>query len=203
MATIVRIRCEGTKPFMPEPMSDETLEMLRKGTRGSSKKPDDPQKEADAKLYRDGAGNITIPVDNFWACLAEAGALVSYKGKRNLSNSEESLLPGVLNVQGDFLKFTDGDGYRVDKRRGRLDNGTAVCIVRPRFDKWGFEATLEIEDKFVDPDKIKELVETAGRFKGMGGHRKKGRFGRFELVEWHVLSNGKSGGPKEDTKKKK
>lgn len=190
MATIVRVTCEGTRPLLMEPMSEETLEHLRRGTRPPGKKDIEPQKEAEGKLYRDPeTGKLAMPADNFWASMVQAGTLVSYKGKRNISNAEESLLPGVLNIKEEYLPFTDGDGYRVDKRRGRLDNGTTICIVRPLFPKWGFRATLEIDDKFIGVEKIRELVETAGRFKGLGGFRKKGRFGRFQITSWEVLSN--------------
>lgn len=195
MVTIVRVTCEGTRPLLMEPMSDETLEHLLKGTRPSGKRDIEPQKVAEGKLYRDPeTGKLAIPADNFWACLVQAGTLVSYKGKRNISNAEESLLPGVMNVKEDYLAFTDGDGYVVDKRRGRLDNGTAVCIVRPKFNRWGFSATLEIEDDQIGVEKIKELVETAGRFKGLGGFRKKGRFGRFRITNWEVISGGNGHG---------
>ena len=195
MATVVRVTCEGTRPIMFGRMSEETKEHLRKGTRPAGKKDVDPEKEADGKLYRNpDTGDLAIPADNFRACLVEAGALVSYKGKRNVSNAAESLLPGVLNVKEEHLAFTDGQGWEVDKRRGRLDSGVAVCIVRPLFRKWGFSATLEIDDDHIQVEKIREVVETAGRFKGLGEHRKKGRFGRFAIAKWEVISSKKSKG---------
>lgn len=191
MTITVRVTCEGTRPLLMEPMSEETLEHLRKGTRPPSKKDIEPQREAEGKLYRNPeTGELCLPADNFWASMVQAGTLVSYKGKRNISNAEESLLPGVVNIKEEYLPFTDGDGYRVDKRRGRLANGIAVCIVRPLFPRWGFSATLEIEGDFIGVEKVREVVETAGRFKGLGGFRKKGRFGRFRITNWEVLSGG-------------
>lgn len=194
MATVVRVKCQGTRPIMFGRMSEEILEHLRKGTRPQSNKDADPMRIAEDKMYKGPNGELCIPADNFWAALVEAGAFVGFKGKRNLSNSEESVLPGVLNIREDYLTFTDGQGWRVDQRRGRLDNGTAVCIVRPLFPEWGFTATLEIDDSQVSVEKIKEVVETAGRFKGLGEHRKKGRYGRFAVVGWEILEGPKSSG---------
>lgn len=188
MSTIVRLTCEGTKPLLMERMTEETLEHLLRGTRPSIDKKRKLNDIAEEKLYVID-GKLCIPADNFWACLVEGGPMVDYKGKKKISNSEESLLPAFLDIKEELLPFTNGDVWVVDKRRGRLDNGTAVCIVRPRFNRWGFTATLVIDETMISPDKIKELVEAAGKFKGLGGHRKKGRFGRFQIVSWEVVSS--------------
>lgn len=193
---IVKVVCEGTRPLLMERMSDEVLESLQKGTPPPPKRGTDLGKIAEEKIYRNPeSGEFTMPADNFWACLVAGGSQVSFKGKKNLSNSSESILPGILNIREDYLPFTDGDGWKVDKRRGVLNSGkgsgVAVCIVRPRFDKWGFSATLDIDDSMIAADKIKELIKISGRFYGLGGHRKKGRFGRFQIVNWEVVAGDK------------
>jgi hypothetical protein len=190
---IVKVTCEGEAPLLMEPMSDAVLESLRTGKRLPINKDRSADEIAGEKIYRDESNNPCIPADNLWSCLVEAGRLVSFKGKQNISNASESLLGGLLRIKEEFLPLQNGGPitHRVDKRRGRLPDGTAVCLVRPRFDHWGFSATLHINDEQIDDKKMKELFGAAGTFKGIGGHRKKGSFGRFVVTSWEVIGGDK------------
>jgi hypothetical protein len=184
-----------------EPMSDAVLESLRTGKRLPINKDRTADEIADEKIYRDEDNNPCIPADNLWSCLVEAGRLVSFKGKQNISNASESLLGGLLRIKEEYLPLQNGSpiSHRVDKRRGRLPDGTAVCLVRPRFDHWGFSATLHINDEQIDEKKMKELFGAAGTFKGIGGHRKKGSFGRFVVTSWEVIGGDKKKATKKQT----
>ncbi len=190
---IVKVTCEGETPLLMEPMSDAVLESLRTGKRLPINKDRTAEEIALEKIYKDEDNNPCIPADNLWSCLVEAGRLVSFKGKQNISNASESLLGGLLRIKEEYLPLQNGQPitWRVDKRRGRLPDGTAVCLVRPRFDHWGFSATLTIKDGDIDDKKMKELFEAAGTFKGIGGHRKKGSFGRFAVTSWEVIGGEK------------
>ncbi len=56
---------------------------------------------------------------------------------------------------------------------------------RPVFHDWQVEAEIEIDLTILDPEKINQLVEEAGRYEGLGDNRPVfGRFlGRAELVK--------------------
>ena len=194
---IVKVTCEGETPLLMEPMSDAVLESLRTGKRLPINKDRTAEEVALEKIYKDENDNPCIPADNLWSCLVEAGRLVSFKGKKNISTADESLLGGLLRIKEEYLPLQNGSPitHRVDKRRGRLPDGTAVCLVRPRFDHWGFSATLIIKDGDIDDKKMKELFEAAGTFKGIGGHRKKGSFGRFVVTGWEVIGGDKKKAP--------
>jgi hypothetical protein len=86
------------------------------------------------------------------------------------------------------------DGWVVDVRRGVLQaTKVAVAIVRPKFPRWGFEITVEVNEDLVNVEKIMDLFEIAGRQCGLGDFRPgtKGQFGRFSVKEFAALEAAK------------
>ena len=120
--------------------------------------------------------------------MVEAGRQVKLTGKRSISTKDSSLLPSFLTIEEFFLPFTDQKvEWVTDKRRGKLPkDGTAVCIVRPKFDKWGFSATFIINEDEAAEEKIRDLANRAGSAVGLGDFRPacRGPFGRFKVESW-------------------
>ena len=185
------ITCVGAYPIMMDPMTDEVLDSLATGVRVQIQKDLSHADVARKKIYRENGdkdGRIGLPTEMLFATLVAAGRKVSYRGKTNISTAETSMLPGLLTINEDFLPFPIPDGatepkWTVDKRRGRLENGTAVCLRRPKFADWGFEVTIDFDDKEISEGKVRELFNIAGRFCGLGSFRPscKGPFGRFAV----------------------
>ena len=129
-----------------------------------------------------------------FSCLVEAGRLVKLDTKRSMSTKDSSLIPSFLAIDGDFLPFEDQEiDFAVDRRRGVLSNAgksVAVCITRPRFDKWAFSMTLLVAEHEVTVEKVKQLVERAGTAVGLGDFRpaKRGPFGRFSITKWETIA---------------
>lgn len=196
-----KVKCVKKGPgLLMNAMSDETLEGLRTHVYETKKKDITCEEEAASKLYKNEKGTIGIPVENLSACLCIAGRYVKNGSPpRQISTATTTTLYSLLSIRESFLLLTDGNGglatWVVDKRKGSKNdkNGkNAVCIVRPRFNSWGIEFTLEIDDKEVKPETIRQLVEVAGNKIGLCDFRPtcRGPFGRFEIAEWQV--NGKS-----------
>lgn len=186
----IKVTCQGVSPLLMNPMSDETLEGLRTGVRTS--KPTDltSEQEAEKKLYKDSNnGNmIGIPALNLYSCMIEAGRSVK-NGKKQISTKDSSSLPSFLQIDEEFLPFINEAKWVVDKRRGRLPkDGTAVCLVRPKFPEWEFKVTLRVDETICAENTARKLVETAGNSIGLGAFRPtcRGPFGRFKITEWKV-----------------
>ena len=204
MRTVV-VTCRGLSPLLMDRMTEETLEGLRTGVRVSKPK-DRPKTEvAREKLcretYKDDNGTpdgpIGIPSEMLFSCLVAAGRNVKH-GKKQVSTAKTTTLPDFMTINSFFMPLTNIDGepedsYWVpDSRRGRLQDGTAVCIVRPKFKEWTFDAEIEYDEKIVDESVLRALFRNAGSAQGLGSFRPncKGQFGRFVVANWKQI-----GGP--------
>ena len=60
-----------------------------------------------------------------------------------------------------------------------------VMSWRPRFDEWSCEFIIEITDEMINVETLKEILQAAGQYKGVGDHRPE--YGRFEVDNYQVL----------------
>lgn len=193
MKTIV-VHCVGISPILMNPMTEATLDELYGGASARKQKDTErPQKNVAAeKVIRNEDGQAGIPVEYLFAALVQGGRFVQYENKRNISNATSTLIPSFMTIKEMFFPFEDQSiEWHVDKRRGRLaSSGTAVCILRPRFNQWSFTVTIEINVGEIAEDKVRELFRYAGSAVGLGDFRPacKGNFGRFQVDSWKEVS---------------
>ena len=189
--TKVEAKFTGVSPLLMNPATEDLLNQLFGGA--GARKPNKGntvtfEEVAKSKVIKDEKGQIGIPSLYLFSCLVEAGRQVKLTGKRSISTKDSSLLPSFLTIEEFFLPFTDQKAEWVtDKRRGKLPkDGTAVCIVRPKFDKWGFSATFIIDENEAAEEKIRDLANRAGSAVGLGDFRPacRGPFGRFKVESW-------------------
>ena len=174
-------------------MSEDVLLNLwrkdRKAT-GARGRPETPRDEALTKVYaKDAAGaQAYIPATCFMSALIGAGVFMKLDGKRQISTAKASILGGMLQIEQYQLDL-DTPGWEVDIQQGRNPNGAeAVCIIRPRFDKWAFDASCVVDLDLLPADRYRELFDIAGTRVGLLDFRpaKKGTFGRFKFTQWDV-----------------
>lgn len=196
-----KVKCTGVSPILMDPMTDAVLEGLRTGVRSNPKRDRPAVEVAREKIYRENGdkSSIGLPSEMLFASLVAAGRNVK-NGKKQVSTVSTTTLPDFFSIQDLFLPFLnvkkgkkENESWKVDKRRGRLKDGTAVCIVRPRFDKWEFEVIVEYDDKKVNESVIKDLFVNAGSAQGLGAFRPncKGQFGRFKVASWKEIAKKK------------
>jgi len=185
-----RMVLRGVTALLTDPMSDDTLNALRTGEKVQIDKQRSLSDICKTKLYLDDAGEITMPTANMLAALNYAGKFFKYDRMKSLATGTTSLIPSFLRIEGEFLKFTH-EGWKPDQRRGRLDNGTAVSVVRPKFKTWSVELTFQLDDS--EPIKIETVVPLfakAGKASGLGSFRPscKGAFGQFDVESCYEIS---------------
>jgi len=186
---LVRARLEGISPLLMNAMSQEQLLNIRdkvKSARNAAKPT--PREEADSKVHRMPNGEPHIPTSMLMACLIGAGQFVRLDGKRQISTAKSTVLPGLVTIEDRWLPLTPVT-WEVDIAQGRNPNGgEAVCIIRPRFDEWGFDVTLSVDQSQIAIATIRELVDIAGKRVGLGDFRPKckGTFGRFAVTRWEI-----------------
>ncbi len=193
----LKVVLEGTSAMLQNPMTEEQLDQLYFGA-GARKSKDTrkPMEQLAAeRVIRDADGHKGVPANYLFAALVEAGRYVVYDKMKKVSNGKSTVLPAFLSINEEFLPFLDQSVEHVmDKRRGRLDSGVAVCIVRPKFTKWAIAVSCEIDEAEISEDKIKSLFERAGRMVGLGDFRPscKGQFGKFKIVKWEKMVQAKA-----------
>lgn len=162
------------------------------------------------RLYHDGA-RIAVPADNLMACLRDAGKKVKHgRGSaKEISQSavwiDEEFLPVVfgdnagpaeigslqklvgVNKFDQHLAAAKKLGFRLFMKRAKpsgMGSGKHVRI-RPVFDRWRLNGTLEVTDDDALPMKtLLQLFDIAGRRVGLcdwrpGAPKSPGRFGMF------------------------
>ena len=180
--------------MLMNPMTQKTLEELQTGIRGTVDKSISAEKIAEGRVIKSPEGKIGIPVEYLLGCLVEAGRSVK-NGKKQISTAGTTTIFAFLDFGNQtFLPFKKHSPMVVDRRKGNLNNAgksTAVCIIRPKFEKWSIEleAVITTEGDFAaKEDVVKKLFEAAGSQVGLGDFRpaKRGPFGRFKVAGWEV-----------------
>ncbi len=193
--TLVRraVTIVGKTPMLLNRISEETLLAIR----NKAKKPKNapvptPREEADSKVYLTSDGKPYLPAQNLLASLIEAGKNVRLDGKRQMSTAKSTCLPAFLSLEEPIFHIVDPDTgkpatWEVDLRGGKNPNGgEAVCIVRPRFDRWAIKLIANIDTVEIGESVIRGLFDLSGVRVGIGDFRpqRKGIYGQFLVQCW-------------------
>lgn len=188
----IEVELTGTSPLLVNRMTDEQLLALHTREKRKFKAPKDPRDEAAEKVYQTREGRPYLPTENLMACFISAGQYIKLDGKRQMSTKQSTLLPGFLTIEDAYLPLITGKtraaaSWEVDMRQGRNPNGgEAVCIIRPRFDRWAVTASLLVDTDSITEQVIRELVDIAGSRIGLCDFRpqRRGIFGKFNVTKW-------------------
>jgi len=195
MATL-QISVEGIAPLMMH--SDKTANPFNEYTKklkaltGKRKKTDEDlsaisQLEWEASLYWNGK-NYFLPNS-----LIEATILASAK----MFKMGPLVKQGVIVEDNATFEFTHDklkpvDLYKleqyIDLRSVRV-NQSKVLRCRPLFNEWKSSFNITTIDEKIDIANIKQIIENAGKYVGFGDFRP--RFGRFVVIEFKEVKNGK------------
>jgi hypothetical protein len=187
----IQVKIEGKTPMLQNRMTEDQLEQLRTKVKPAKAKgnPATPRPQAAAQVYTMKDGTPYVPTENLMSCLIAAGVFIRLDGKRQMSTGKATVVPGLFEIEDAVLPI-EGDPWEPDVRQGRNPNGgEAVCIVRPRFDRWALSFTIEVDLDEIDESKIRDLFDKAGSRVGLGDFRpaRKGTFGKFRVVTWERL----------------
>lgn len=168
----IKVKVEGTAPLLMNRFSVE----VKKSTR--AKKVYDPKEEAERKTYRSNDGKLCLPSNHFKASMIKAGTDFKMVGKKTY---KEYIKAGVF-IEPELVKLTP-QKYTIHEEPVVIARAR-VMSWRPRFDKWSCEFVIEITDEMINQSTLKEILEAAGKYKGVGDHRPE--YGRFKIVEYEA-----------------
>jgi hypothetical protein len=161
-------------------------------------------------LYRtqDEPSVLALPSENLMRALMEGGAMVPVPGAKGSktfkSQSQSGIAPREphwpllvdgkpvpfaplwgLTKQPDFEKHKEAArklGFDLFLKRAKIGQSKHVRV-RPRFDEWAATGELAVHDDQITTDVLQDILESAGRYKGLGdwrpGSKTPGTFGMF------------------------
>lgn len=173
------VTIEGTRPLLMH----STLGMTKpKGSSGRGERLT-PQEEAEEGLYLNKAKEIVMPSLNILATMKAAASdfKVGGKGKKTFKAYIDS---GVEILPDEPLLINNG--WEIDARPVVIQRARIIRS-RPKFETW----SIKFQIKALDPllldvnhggEILKEILEAAGRHKGLGDFRP--RFGQFRITSF-------------------
>ncbi len=189
---VIKFEIEGLSPLLMH--SDRLVDPLDPDTKAmkaiTSKKQKTDQDHLDLR-YMDFCGGIYfdelvgpyMPGINIRACM-QAAARLNKQGKKIGRGViiPELMVPveykGPRTIEGLFKKgFWDCRPVVVNKSK--------LMRTRPKFDKWKMTFTVNFSDEIVDGPELRDILERAGNFIGLGDFRpdRDGPFGRFKVLK--------------------
>lgn len=168
---------------MQHRMDDSKLEDWEKNRKLIIERDDiskEDQVRAEFHSYNDN-GKFFLPAEHVRGSLIEAGGMVKSK-VGNSRKSMKNIVAGMFFVTPERIalpQFTS-----IDKRSAVNRNIKGrVIVIRPKWDEWCVEFTLSVDNDTITDDTVREILENAGKFIGVGSFRptNNGMFGRFEV----------------------
>jgi len=196
----IMLVCVGRTPLLMDPMDEESIvNDLILGERKPKDKTTPIRDRAAKKIYRDPAGKIALPSVMLFASLRGAGRKIKVGPRATITKYDgETSLPAILTIREMYLVLKHPEvkdfeeAWVPDVRRGQLQSGQTCGIIRPRFDKWGFEVTVDIDYSGLEGltrAHILDLFRKSGRNTGLGSFRPAcgGQFGTYDIANFVVI----------------
>jgi hypothetical protein len=185
-----KVKIEGLTPYMQHRMDDQKLEDWEKNRKHIIERDDINKEDYVRALFHSfmtAENKFYIPAEHIRGALINGGTFLKSKvGVR--TKSMKSIVAAMFIVTPEQIylpEFTE-----IDKRSAVNKNVKArVIVVRPKWNEWQAEFTLNTgEDTFTEKQLL-ELLNTTGNYVGIGSFRptNNGSFGRFKVVEFTPL----------------
>lgn len=139
----------------------------------------DPQVEADKRLITNKEGVLCQKASHFEGAMVKSAVDFKFKGHKTFKDIVKA---GVI-VDPILIPHNNAD-WEIDKQSVKIGQAR-VMRSRPRFDEWDLDFKIMITDDRLEPMVLKEILEGAGYYVGVGDYRPK--FGLFEVTKFDVI----------------
>lgn len=177
------VKIEGLSPLLQHRFTGEDEEVKPGEQRAGFK---DYSEEYEAAAYRLEDGTLYQPSSHIEMAMVKAAANFQITGKGK--KTYKDLVKAAVTIDPVFIPHIHQD-FEVDKRAVRIKT-SRVLRQRPRLDKWALEFEITILEPQLPGNILKEILDYAGRYVGIGDYRPK--FGRFQVVKWEKVEEVKA-----------
>jgi len=176
------VKVLGTAKMLMHCWNNEAIAEKAAAKKGSDKKKTD---DLESYLLRNEKGQIVMPTLNFCAGIREAGK--SFPDPASPRKSLRDRLKAIVVPESEYGLINGGvkDWDFVDMRRVVIQRA-GITRSRPAFfEGWTIEFQIMIlEPEYLQPARLFELVESAGKFQGLGDFRP--TFGRYRVAKFET-----------------
>ncbi len=171
----IKVKVEGTAPYI---MHKFVIVDSKTSSRG--KKVYIPEEEAEKVAYRNDKGELVIPSSHFKASMVKSATEFNAKGKKTFKDFVKS---GIIFEQENIL--INPQEYEVFTCPVVVAR-SRIARSRPLIRNWSCEFIFEcIDETWLNKSVLKEILETAGKYKGIGDQRPE--YGRFKVTEFKEI----------------
>lgn len=180
------VQIRGIAPLIHNRYPLDAVSITKKKPRGTIF---NPTEEVQKCFYRDLNGKIYQPADHIEGALIKIGSSKTIPG-RGKTTYKDMMKTNIMVLPVE-IPFPNGEKFITDVRLGVIPATRGrVPIARPLWEDWAFNFTLRVFDEtLIEGDTVKELLEMAGREKGIGTYRPK--YGRFEVTKFDPVKTPK------------
>ncbi len=169
----IKVKVKGKSPLLMNKF------VVEEGITSRAKKVYVPEDEAEKKTYRNGDGELCLPSTHFKASLVKAGTDFKMVGRKTYKDYIKS---GIFFEEE--LNILDPQEYVIHAEPVVIGQAR-VMSWRPKFKEWSCEFIMSIEDDMINQSVLKDILEAAGKYKGVGDYRPE--YGRFEVESYEVI----------------
>jgi len=138
-----------------------------------------PEEEAEKKVYRNNDGKCFVPTKNFKAAMTKAGSDFTMSGRKKY---KEYIKSGIFFESEEAM--LEPSEYIIHEEPVNIQ-GAMVLSWRPKFVDWKATFAMMITDDMLDKNVVKEILEAAGAYKGVGSYRPE--YGRFKVDKFEEV----------------
>jgi len=168
-----KVKVEGKAPLLMNKFSVEEK------TTSRAKKVYISEDEAEKKTYRTEDGKLFLPSTHFKASMVKAATDFKMTGRKSY---KEYIKAGLFIDEAEII--LDQQKYEIFACPVVIQRAR-VMSWRPMFKEWSCEFTLELADEMLNITDVKQILEAAGRFKGVGDFRPE--HGRFIVKSFNKI----------------
>ncbi len=169
-----KVKVEGKAPLLMNKFSVEEK------TTSRAKKVYIAEDEAEKKTYRTEEGKLFLPSTHFKAAMVKAATDFKMTGRKSY---KEYIKAGLFLDETEIV--LDQQKYEIFECPVVIQRAR-VMSWRPMFKVWSCEFTIELADEMLNVNDVKQILEAAGRFKGVGDFRPE--HGRFNVKSFNKVT---------------
>lgn len=179
------VTIEGIAPLLQarhlSPLEEKSL-LQRESSKKVKAKDLTDEEQFEMHAYRNKEKQFVQPAEMLESAMVKAATNFKLEGKKTYKD----VIKGGIFIEPIEIVH-EIQKVEMDARWGRNKNtGGAVWVVRPMFSEWGLSFTLNLlQDERVEPEILKEILEYAGLYVGVGAWRPK--FGRFKVTNFKEI----------------